>query len=431
MIREVVGALTLMAWMAVGEARVPRYSTTAPYAALINVKTGGVVYEKAGDARCDPASAMKIATAGVILEGGYDLDQRLTASKELVGVYSGQQRLKVLERIPHALERNGTHMSIAAGEVLSVRDMLHGLMMISANDAANVMAAGLEGSVEEFVRKMGLFVERAGCTGTQFVNPHGLHHPEHYSTAKDMARIMRRCLSQPLFREMANKKFYRIAPTNKSAERLMAPSNRLVKKSKYTYGKSLGGKTGQCFVARGKNLVSAAADRGLEVAVAVLDCKTYDECYEETIRLCETAFARGHEKRQFLQAGLQPFKKRLKGSSQALETWTRRPVEVDVFRGEILEVQKKVIWQKVQLPISKGDVVGRVAIFNPLGELLVSEPLLARENIQADLLHKVAAGSSAMWEILSARTNGPGLAVMAMMALGGLARFARGRNRRQ
>lgn len=425
MIRELVGSLTLMAWMASGEARVPRYSTTAPYVALVNVKTGGIVYEKGGDVQCDPASAMKIATAGTILEGGYDLDQRLTARGDLVGVYSGQQRLKVIERIPHALERNGTHMSIAAGEVLSVRDMLHGLIMISANDAANIMADGLEGSVEEFMRKVGLFVEQAGCTGTQFVNPHGLHHPAHYSTAKDMARIMRRCLAQPLFREMVSKKFYRVAPTNKSPERLMAPSNRLVKKSKWSYGKSLGGKTGQCFVARGKNLVSASADRGMELTIAVMDCKTYDECYEQTIRLSEIAFARGSEKRQFLKAGFQPFKKRLKGASQELETWTRRPVEIEVFRGEVLDVKKQVIWQKIQLPIQKGDVVGRVSIFNNQGELLVSEPLLARENIQADLLHKLATSSSAMWSVVSAHSNGPGLAVMAVVALGGLARFAR------
>lgn len=429
--RELVGSLFLLAWVASAEARIPRYSTTAPYAAIINVKTGGIVYEKGGDTQCDPASAMKIATAGAILEGGYDLDQRFTARKDLVGVYSGQQRLKVIERIPHALERNGTHMSIAVGEVLSVRDMLHGLMMVSANDAANIMADGLEGSVEEFMRKVGLFVERAGCTGTQFVNPHGLHHPAHYSTAKDMARIMRRCLAQPLFREMVGKKFYRVAPTNKSRERLMGPSNRLVKKSKWLYGKSLGGKTGQCFVARGKNLVSASADRGMEIAIAVMDCKTYDECYEQTIRLSETAFARGSEKRQFVKAGYQPFKKRLKGSSRELETWTRRPIEMDLFRGELLKVEKKVIWQKIQLPISKGDVVGRISIFNHTGELLASEPLLARENIQADLLHKVAAGSRAMWEVLSAHTNGPGLAVMAMITVGGLARFANRQNRGQ
>lgn len=424
MMRELFGCLALIGWAAVGEGRVPGYSTTAPYAALVNVKTGGIVYEKAGDSRCDPASSMKIATAGLIVEGGYDLERCFIARKDLVGVYPSQQRLKVIETIPHALERNGTHMSIAVGEALSVRDMLHGLMMVSANDAANVMADGLEGSVEEFMRKLGLFVEKAGCTGTQFVNPHGLYHPEHYSTAKDMARIMRRCLTQPLFREILSKKFYRIAPTNKTDERLMAPSNRLVKKSRWSYGKSLGGKTGQCFVARGKNLVSAAADRGMEVAIAVMDCKSYDECYEQTIHLSETAFARGIERRQFVKAGFQPFKKHVKGASRELETWTRSAVELEVFRGEILEVEKKVIWHKVQLPVSKGDVVGRVAIFNHLGELLVSEPLLARDHIQADLLYKVASSARAMWSAVSTHSNGPGLIVMAMMALGGLARFA-------
>jgi D-alanyl-D-alanine carboxypeptidase (penicillin-binding protein 5/6) len=404
-------------------ARVPTYSTQAPCAAIINVKTGGIVWAKNGDLKKDPASSMKIATAAVVLGGGYDLDKRLIATQDLVGVYGGQQRLKVIEKIPYALERNGTHMSIAVGEEIPAWDLVHGLMMVSANDAANILAQGLEGSVEEFVRKLGIFCEAAGCTSTQFVNPHGLYHPQQYTTAVDFAKIMRKALSIQTFREIQKKKFYRVAATNKSKPRPMAPSNRLVRKSKWTYSKSLGGKTGQCFTKGGKNLISAASDRGLEIAVAVMDCPTYDMCYEESIRLSEIAFARGKESREILKAGLQPFKKRTKGASGELLTWTRHDLSVETLRGEELELDKKIIWNKVQLPIKKGDIVGRVTVFNRQGELLASEPLLARGDLSPDLLHRIAVCWSGLCELFASRTNGAGLAMLGVWVLGGLRRL--------
>lgn len=154
----------------------------AKSAILLNAKTGDVLYEKAPDEMRFPASATKILTALLVLEKG-DLDQKVTIQVEDTKVE------------PSALE-------FKPGEEYTRRELLFALLLKSANDVALALARDHAGSVKEFAEKMTKRAEELGAKASHFMNPHGLHDPRHFTTARDLALIARFAMQQPLFREI-------------------------------------------------------------------------------------------------------------------------------------------------------------------------------------------------------------------------------------
>ena len=116
------------------------------------------------------ASTTKILTAITVIENCENLDQIISVPKEAVGI-------------------EGSSIYLARGEKISVRDLLYGLMLRSGNDAAMALAIHTAGSVNGFCRLMNDTAKKIGALNSNFVNPHGLHHPEHYTTAYDLAII--------------------------------------------------------------------------------------------------------------------------------------------------------------------------------------------------------------------------------------------------
>ena len=149
---------------------------------LLDAKTGDVLYEKAPDEMQYPASATKILTALMVLEQG-DLDKRVTIQPEDTKVE------------PSALE-------FKPGEEYTRRHLLFALLLKSANDVALALARDNSGSITAFADKMNRRAEALGATGSHFTNPHGLHDPHHFTTARDLALIARFAMQQPLFREI-------------------------------------------------------------------------------------------------------------------------------------------------------------------------------------------------------------------------------------
>lgn len=153
-------------------------------AVLMDAKTGQVLYEKNADKRLAPASTTKIMTAILAIESDR-LDEKTTISKNAASV-------------------TGSTMHLTEGQIISLRELLTGLMMRSGNDAAIAIAEFLAGSVEEFVREMNEKAVAIGAMHTHFVNPHGLTAPEHYSTAYDLAWIARYAMNNPTFAQIVN-----------------------------------------------------------------------------------------------------------------------------------------------------------------------------------------------------------------------------------
>jgi D-alanyl-D-alanine carboxypeptidase (penicillin-binding protein 5/6) len=162
---------------------------TAKAYALIEAGSGRLLSGEHERDRLPMASTTKIMTALLLLEGGEDLDTLVAVPSEAAGT-------------------EGSSMHLVAGEKLSLRDLLYGLMMVSGNDAAVTLAIHLSGSVDAFAAQMNARAAALGCTDTHFVNPNGLHDPSHYTSAYDLARIAAAAMELPFFRELVSTQRY-------------------------------------------------------------------------------------------------------------------------------------------------------------------------------------------------------------------------------
>ncbi len=164
----------------------PCNAISAQSAILVDGQTGRVLYEKQADKQSLIASTTKIMTALVVCEQTNVLD-RVRIPQEAVGI-------------------EGSSMYLKAGEVLTVQDLLYGLMLHSGNDAAVALAIYCGGTVEGFAELMNDKAHRLGMHNTHFVNPNGLDSPGHYSTARDMAVLAAYAMENPIFAKTVSTK---------------------------------------------------------------------------------------------------------------------------------------------------------------------------------------------------------------------------------
>lgn len=156
----------------------------AQSAILMDAKTGQILYEKNSHIRSAPASTTKVLTAIIALESGH-LDDEVKISMR-------------------AASTAGSSMHLNAGQRISLRELVTGLLLRSGNDAAVAIAEHLAGSVENFVSLMNHKAELLNAIDSHFANPHGLSAPAHYSTAFDLAWITRYALTNPAFATIVN-----------------------------------------------------------------------------------------------------------------------------------------------------------------------------------------------------------------------------------
>ena len=130
------------------------------------------------------------------------------------------------------------------GEQMPLESLLYATMLPSANDAANVVAEYIGGSISGFAKIMNSRAEAIGCTNTNFCNANGLPNKDHYVTAYDMALITKTALQNEMFRKFFSGVTYTAAATNKNTERTGATSHKMLKASEYYYESATGGKTG-------------------------------------------------------------------------------------------------------------------------------------------------------------------------------------------
>jgi len=216
----------------------------AESAALLDTFTGEFLYKKNEDARQYPASATKILTALVVIEAG-DLDKVLTVQ-------------------PVDTKVEPSSLDLKPGEQYTRRQLLYGLLLKSANDVALALARDNAGSVEAFVEKMNRRAAELGATSSHFANPHGLHDPNHYTTAHDLALIARAAMQQPFLREIVSTIYYTWKSPSRGAYQLRN-HNRLLRH----FAGCNGLKTGYTRAAQ-QVLVSSALREGHEVISVVL-----------------------------------------------------------------------------------------------------------------------------------------------------------------
>lgn len=237
----------------------------AKAALLVNMDEDVIYYEKNAREKVYPASITKVMTALLVLEavdrGDLSLDTQVTAGNE---TWLG-------------IPADGTTQNIQIGETMALEDLLYCLLVPSANEAANILAQEISGSVSSFVDRMNDRAVELGCTGTHFVNPHGIHDPDHYTTCYDLYLIARQAMQNETFRKIVSTDEYTIAPTNKTEEeRHFYNTNGLLtgkKYSGYVLEGCIGIKTGSTDAA-GYCLLSAAERDGTTLISVVMGAET-------------------------------------------------------------------------------------------------------------------------------------------------------------
>ena len=230
---------------------------TAESAILIDNSTGIILYGKNEKEKKYPASTTKIMTAIIAIEN-CNLSEKVTVGYNAISAVSSGYSVA----------------SLQVGEELTIEQLLQVLLIHSANDAANILAEHIGGTIESFATIMNTKAQEIGCENTHFTNPSGKHDDNHYTTAFDLSLIMQYCMKNPTFRSIAGSKSYIIPQTNKYEQRVFSNTNELLivdnkKEPNNYYEYAIAGKTG--YTSQAKNcLVSSANKDNFELICVVL-----------------------------------------------------------------------------------------------------------------------------------------------------------------
>ena len=250
----------------------PPDTSHAGAALLMDMNTGRVIYGKNSSKKLYPASTTKMMTAILALESD-KMGDTVTASYEAL----------------KSITLEDSHMGILVGEELTMTDLLNGMLVYSANDASNVIAIHVGGSMEGFVDLMNSKATELGMKNTLFKNACGIHHDDHYTTAEDLAILARYCMQNDTFREIVKKPTYHIDPTNKYTQNRDLPATNLflgtARSASHVFENCTGIKTGTTQAA-GHCLVSSAVYNDMELLAVVLKCddeNVKEKAYSYTI----------------------------------------------------------------------------------------------------------------------------------------------------
>lgn len=241
-------------------------------AILMDAETGQVLFEKNMNRKEYPASITKVMTGMLALERS-NLSDTITMTKEAV----------------FSVERDSSHIALDVGEQLLMKYALYALAIESANDAANGIGVYVSGSLEEFANLMNKRAKELGALNTHFVTTNGLNNINHYTTAYDMALIMKQAIKTPHFLEFFNNKSFDIPPTNMQNKiRYLHNKNSLLT-GRLKYEGLIASKTG--WTSEAKHTLVTAARRGNRVLIVVsLNSPKQGDKYEDTMKLFDYGF---------------------------------------------------------------------------------------------------------------------------------------------
>jgi D-alanyl-D-alanine carboxypeptidase/D-alanyl-D-alanine carboxypeptidase (penicillin-binding protein 5/6) len=315
-------------------------------AAVMEARSGRILFSKEGTARLPMASTTKLMTALITLEQP-DLDLYFTVD-------------------PQAIRVEGSSMGLQAGDQVTLRALAWGMMLASGNDAAGAAAVRIAGSLENFAMMMNAKALMLGMADSHFVTPSGLHSPDHYTTAEDMAKLARAALQNELLAEMALAKNQKLEYGNPPYPRWLQNHNRLL----WNCPGAIGLKTGYTDAA-GRCLVSAARREDVTLIVVTLGCpddfnmheKLYDEYFAQ---IAQKDFGRVLEGLTVAVTG---------AAQSRLPVRVAEPLAAAVRQGEQPEVRLELP-RFVYAPVAEGDRVGWASVSLD-GETILRLPLLA------------------------------------------------------
>lgn len=346
---------------------------SAEAAILIDMKTGEVLYEKNADKVLEPASIAKVLTAMLTIEN-LNLDDTVTIQGNL--------------NVP------GNGMNLSAGETLTIKDLLYGMLVHSSNDAAVVLAEQLADTKEEFNQMAELRAEGIGATNTNVTTPNGLNDVKgNVTTARDLALICTEAMKNPIFREAVSTVKTTIPANSASPERVFVNTNLLLYDTKTKivvngiertpkYKGIIGIKTGETSTA-GSCIVAAAERDGSEFLAVILNAPDKLSRFADSIALLDFGF-NNYYTYEAISDGTLLDKVRIEGSSSIR-------VATEVPGGYFITLPKEasssLVTQKIQFndrlsaPLDKGSKVGTIS-FYLVGEKIGEVALVSTESMK-------------------------------------------------
>ena len=331
-------------------------AVTAPAAVLMEASTGQVLFEKGAHDRRACASITKVMTLLLTFEaleaGELSLDQELTASA-------------------HAASMGGSDIWLEEGERMTVDDLLKATVIMSANDAAVVLAEAVSGSEEAFVQRMNERAGELGMEDTVFKNCNGLDEEGHLTSAYDVAVMSRALLTHEKIRD------YTLTwmDSVRNGETQLVNTNKLIRSYQGITGLKTGttGQAGSC--------ISATAQReGMELIAVVLGAESTDLRFQDAKALLDYGFAGWKTvtpETPFLQPAAVEG-----GMAQTVEVAAGEMPSLLLTAGEEAQVETVVQLEPVKAPVEQGQELGRI-LCQVAGETVDQVPIIAKERVEA------------------------------------------------
>ena len=331
-------------------------AVTAPAAVLMEASTGQVLFEKGAHDRRACASITKVMTLLLTFEaleaGELSLDQELTASA-------------------HAASMGGSDIWLEEGEQMTVDDLLKATVIMSANDAAVVLAEAVSGSEEAFVARMNERAGELGMEDTVFKNCNGLDEEGHLTSAYDVAVMSRALLTHEKIRD------YTLTwmDSVRNGETQLVNTNKLIRSYQGITGLKTGttGQAGSC--------ISATAQReGMELIAVVLGAESTDLRFQDAKALLDYGFAGWKTvtpETPFLQPAAVEG-----GMAQTVEVTAGEMPSLLLQAGEEAQVETVVQLEPVKAPVEQGQELGRI-LCQVAGETVAQVPVTAKEGVEA------------------------------------------------
>lgn len=316
---------------------------------LMDEESGRILLEREAYKKMSMASTTKIMTALIAIENG-NLEDKVVIDSESAGV-------------------EGSSIYLQAGEIVSLKDLLYGLMLRSGNDSSLAIAKHIGGSEADFLTMMNEKAKLIKAVNTNFANPHGLSHTDHYSTAYDLALITKEAFKNQIFREIFATKTY-IANREKN--------NYFVNKNKtlWEYKWGDGGKTGYTMQS-GRCLVSSAKKNGMRLIAVSLNARNW---FKDNYKLFDYGFDNFtpyviYDKNQFIK------KINIVNGKEDLNVVTKKGLIYPLQENEKDKIKLKLnLKENVKAPVKEGSTLGTIEAYLD-GVLINRSEVLAKNSV--------------------------------------------------
>ena len=345
---------------------------------IIDSETGTVLYEKNADLISEPASVTKVLTLLLAVEN-LKLDQVIT--------------------VPEGVKISGTTIWLEEGEKITVKDLLYGMMLESGNDAAEVLGLAVaDGDLDKFAEMMNERAIECGAQHSDFRNPNGLNEDAdrlNYTTARDLALIVREGMSNPTYRKVVKTTKYIILPTNKSEKRTLINSNACLwnedqhtevngEEVPFKYKGCNGVKTGFTTSA-GFCYVGSAKRKGTEFIVVTLNCPDSENRFRDGILLWDYAFSKYQTYSVMKDGEVAGVRRVWGGEKRNVEVGIRRDLGVTIEKGtaeqQAFTTEFRLDEDRLNAPVEEGQKMGEALVFNAKGRLVGRDDLYALTSV--------------------------------------------------